>query len=145
MFISQETPEERDARLLQVIANTAYRELEGAWCFEEFGFEAFPQRVSTSALALVRDEDVWSQLVPFDDSSAEKFGVFAFHFAPDLDNSGFVGWLASHLKAKFGTGVFVICGQNSGRGGIFDYWGCPLELRESIFEEIRALRMKHHA
>ena len=47
--------------------------------------------------------------------------------------------LASHLKTKFGTGVFVTCGQNSKDGGIFDYWGCPLELRDQVLTEVRAL------
>jgi hypothetical protein len=28
-----------------------------------------------------------------------------------VDNSGFVGWLASHLKAAIGTGVLVVCGK----------------------------------
>lgn len=55
------------------------------------------------------------------------------------DNSGFVGWLASHLKQKLGTGVFVTCGQNSNRGGIFDYWGCPAELGPSAIEEVKKL------
>jgi Family of unknown function (DUF6196) len=144
MFISQETSEARQARLLQVIARAHYRELEGAWIFDEFELDQFPQRVSERTVALVRDEEIWSQLIPSNDDTAEQFGVFAFHFEPNLDNSGFVGWLASHLKDKFGSGVFVICGQNSSRGGIFDYWGCPLELRDQMFQEIRRLRTQHH-
>jgi hypothetical protein len=51
----------------------------------------------------------------------------------------FVGWLANHLKDKFGTGVFVTCGQNSSRNGIFDYWGCPINLKEQIIQEIKKL------
>ncbi|WP_436025877.1 DUF6196 family protein [Trinickia sp. LjRoot230] len=27
-------------------------------------------------------------------------------------STSFVGWLATHLKNRFGTGVFVTCGQN---------------------------------
>ena len=61
------------------------------------------------------------------------------HFDPALDNSGFVGWLASHLKAVLGTGVFVVCGQNGARGGIFDYWGCPIRVADAVFGEVRAL------
>jgi len=56
-----------------------------------------------------------------------------------LDNSGFVGWLATHMKRSLGTGVFVVCGQNSARGGIFDYWGCPYAIRDSFFREIEGL------
>ncbi len=58
--------------------------------------------------------------------------MFCFHFPDGLDNSGFVGWLATHLKETLGTSVFVICGQNSDRGGIFDYWACPLNLGDEV-------------
>ncbi len=67
------------------------------------------------------------------------FAIWRFHFPQGADNSGFVGWLATHLKTRIGTGVFVICGQNSNDGGIFDYWGCPWELRDSVLSEVRAL------
>ena len=73
-------------------------------------------------------------------TSPDAFAVFSFHFTPGLDNSGFVGWLASHLKAVTGTGVLVVCGQNSGRGGIFDYWGAPLPVASRVVAEIRRLR-----
>jgi hypothetical protein len=66
--------------------------------------------------------------------------VFGFHFVAGLDNSGFVGWLASHLKARLGTGVLVICGQNSNRGGIFDDWGVPWAAGEAAVAEIETLR-----
>lgn len=67
------------------------------------------------------------------------FKVFSFHFKGCSDNSGVVGWLASHLKKALGSGVFVTCGQNSNQGGIFDYWGCPLELGSKAIEEVRLL------
>ena len=71
--------------------------------------------------------------------SVDSFGVFCCHFPPDVDNSGFVGWLATHLKRRFGTGVFVICGQNLSRGGIYDYWGFPFELSAQIKVELSSL------
>lgn len=74
-----------------------------------------------------------------DDPTAELFAVWRFHFPAGADNSGFVGWLASHLKTLFGTGVFVVCGQNSADGGIFDYWGCPWALRDQVFAELDRL------
>lgn len=70
----------------------------------------------------------------------EPFGLFRFHFPPGVDNSGFVGWLATRLKRELGTGVFVVCGQNSKRGGIFDYWGYPATLRDDVRRIIDALR-----
>ena len=77
---------------------------------------------------------------PGDLAADERFALFSFHFPPGLDNSGFVGWLATHLKRRLGTGVFVICGQNSDRGGIYDYWGCPAQLRVAAEQALRDLR-----
>ena len=68
-----------------------------------------------------------------------EFKIFSFHFKDCADNSGFVGWLASHLKTELGTGVFVTCGQNIKRGGIYDYWGCPIEISEDVVSEIKKL------
>jgi len=65
--------------------------------------------------------------------------VYTFHFDNGADNSGFVGWLASLLKRELGTGVFVTCGQNSNRGGIFDYWGSPAELGEKAIQTVKNL------
>lgn len=44
-----------------------------------------------------------------------------------------------HLKTQFGTGVFVVCGQNSADGGIFDYWGCPWSLRDEVINAVQQL------
>jgi ribonuclease BN (tRNA processing enzyme) len=102
-------------------------------------FDELKNKAKSTALASVRDEEVWSQLIPSQDTTKELFKVISFHFPENLDNSGFVGWLASHLKQKLGTGVFVTCGQNSNRGGIFDYWGCPYSIEKNFVEEIASL------
>ncbi len=108
--------------------------------FFEFGRADFPGAVLADALAIVRDDECWSQLAPARGGDGEQFTIFSFHFSDGMDNSGFVGWLASHLKQTFGTGVFVICGQNSKKGGIYDYWGCPIELAGDVRAELEALR-----
>jgi len=138
--ISHESAEEVDVRLRRVIAEASFKIYEGTFVFEEFPLECFHANFRENALALVRDNEVWSQLVPSKDSSKEFFSIFSFHFDGCIDNSGFVGWLASHLKTKLGTGLFVTCGQNTKRGGIFDYWGCPSELEDKVLEEVRLLR-----
>ena len=138
--ISHETLEAADDRLRKVIAKADLKIYAGFFAFEEFPMETFKSNVREDALALVRDNKVWSQLVPSSDKSLELFSVFSFHFDDCADNSGFVGWLASYLKMKLGTGVFVTCGQNTKRGGIFDYWGCPPEIKESVLEELHCLR-----
>ncbi|HVH30907.1 MAG TPA: DUF6196 family protein, partial [bacterium] len=67
--------------------------------------------------------------------------------AADLDASGFVAWLATHLKRTVGTGVIVICGRDQ-RGevlhpasqGVFDYWACPAQFGDRVMAEIASLR-----
>lgn len=137
--ISHETTEQTEQRLRRVIAEARLRVYPGKYAFVEFTPDQFPAAVQADALALVRDDKVWSQLVPSHDTGKEQFGLFRFHFPAGADNSGFVGWLATHLKNRFGTGVFVTCGQNSADGGIFDYWGVPGELADDVFDEVKRL------
>jgi hypothetical protein len=137
--ISHEGPQEIERRLRRVIQETRLTVYDEAYAFEEFPIAAFKEHADVAALALVRDDEVWSQLVKASADSAEPFAIWRFHFPNGADNSGFVGWLATHLKTRFGTGVFVVCGQNSGDGGIFDYWGCPWELRETVLGEVKSL------
>jgi hypothetical protein len=70
---------------------------------------------------------------------SDAFVLWRFHFPTGVYNSGFVGRLASSLKNRFGTGVFVTCGQNNQDGGIFDRRGCPWALRDEIIQYIREL------
>jgi len=140
MYISQEAPDQTHARLSRVLAESEFVVHERPYTFVEITVSRFPEELLPVALAFVRDEDVWSALVPSSSSEQEQFVVFGFHFTPGLDNSGFVGWLASHLKARLGTGVLVVCGQNSQRGGIFDYWGAPLSVSGRVIAEIEQLR-----
>ncbi|MBC2657012.1 hypothetical protein H7A76_16360 [Pseudomonas sp. MSSRFD41] len=137
--ISHEAARDTERRLLHVITEAHVRFFPGTYAFLEFPLSSFPGAVHPDALALVRDDKVWSQLVPCADFEQELFTVFRFHFPEGADNSGFVGWLAMHLKQKFGTGVFVTCGQNRDEGGIFDYWGVPASLGSDVFAEIQAL------
>ena len=141
MYVSQETPQQTDRRLRAVLAAATWRTYDAPYAFAETPrVGAEPIALAPGALALVVDEEVTSQLVPSDDEAAERFAIFRFHFPAGVDNSGFVGWLAAELKARLGTGVLVVCGQNSARGGIFDYWGCPLSQREAVLAEVRRLR-----
>jgi hypothetical protein len=139
--VSIETRAQTDARLCAVMRQARVRIYERPYCFREFAAADFPAAVDAKALALVRDADRWSQLVPYDGSDEEAFGIFSFHFPPNLDNSGFVGWLATHLKEAFGSGVLVVCGMNRDDGGVFDYWGCPTSIAPSVFDEIRKMNL----
>jgi hypothetical protein len=139
--VSVETPQQTEDRLRRVIALADLVVHDGVWCFEEFPADQ-PPALTSATLAVVRDSESWSRLVPSsgEHQEPERFGVFSFHFPAELDNSGFVGWLATHLKTELGTGVFVICGSNRSRGGIYDYWGCPIDLLDEATAVIRALR-----
>jgi len=141
MYVSRESAEETDHRLLGVAAATHIEVLEGEWWFEEFLHDEFADRIRPDAIALVRDGDGWSQLAPVraDDRPTERFRLWCSHFPPNLDNSGFVGWLATRIKRKTGSGIFIVCGQNSARGGIYDYAGCPAGVADTVLGEIRAL------
>jgi hypothetical protein len=137
--VSHETREQTERRLLAVTSQARLQTYAGGYAFLEFPLAEFPTAVRADALALVRDDVVWSQLVPCDDPAEERFGLFRFHFPAGADNSGFVGWLASRLKQKFGTGLFVTCGQNREDGGIFDYWGVPIALAAEVIAEVERL------
>jgi Family of unknown function (DUF6196) len=137
--ISQETSTETEARLRRVIQLARLTLWDTPHAFVEFPRAAFRERADPDALAFVRDETVWSMLVPAPPGAPEPFAIWCFHFPAGVDNSGFVGWLAIHLKTRFGTGVFVTCGQNTGDGGIFDYWGCPWALRAAVFDALKRL------
>ena len=140
VHISSETPEETHARLLKVISEATVTWYDGAYVFEELPLTG-ETPLTPEILALVRDDQVWSRLVPAPpDAPGERFGLLRFHFPEGLDNSGFVGWLATHLKRELGTGMFVVCGHNGEQGGIFDYWGFPEELTDQVIAEITRLR-----
>lgn len=138
--VSRETPVQTRARLRTVIADAEVTVFDSAWCFVESPLDE-PPRLDVDVRAVVRDDECWSALVPDDGSDAvrERFGLLSFHFPPGLDNSGFVGWLAGELKERLGTGLFVVCGSNSDHGGIYDYWGCPVELLDDVVAVVRLL------
>jgi hypothetical protein len=138
MYISHETQEQTEDRLRTVIKQATLKVFPGPYCFKEMALDQYS--FDPEALAIVRDDEVWSSLVPATTDKTENFKIFRFHFTPGLDNSGFVGWLASKIKRELGSGVFVVCGQNSSKGGIFDYSGCPFEMAERVLALINNLR-----
>lgn len=146
MDISPETPEQTRRRLLRVMAHARVDVLSGDHTFAEFPAAQFSAHLASSlaadALALVRDRNVWSALLPApaQTPAQDRYAVVSIHFVPDIPNSGFVGWLASELKQQLGTGVFVICGQNSADGGIFDYWGIPRSVADQAVGIIHAMQ-----
>ena len=138
MYISKETSLQTEERLKKVIRSAKFELFEKDYYFKETPVEKF--QIEKEALAMVRDNQAWSYLIPSRNNETENFRIFSFHFSDGLDNSGFVGWLASKIKKELGTGVFVVCGQNSKNGGIFDYWGVPPQIAEEVINLINSLR-----
>ena len=137
--VTQETPEEASIRLRRVLTQSRVEVMPGSYAFIEYPAGDGIAAARPDAIAVVRDDAVWSQLVPYSDSDQECLAMFRIHFPEGIDNSGFIGWLSSHLKKRFGTGVFVICGHNRKDGGIFDYWGIPLEVAPAVWGELAVL------
>jgi len=135
----QETANEMQARLLEVIAHADFDVLAGLYAFAPLTDGATPRKDS---LASVRDGGVWSELVPVDDTAAPMaFRIFSFHFDPGLDTTGFVGWLHSHLTRSTDTEHIVLCGHSArgARGRIFSYWGCPAANATRVITDVSAL------
>ena len=146
MDVTPETPEHTRKRLLRVMAHARVDVLAGDYTFVEFPLAQFPAHLAANlaseALALVRDHAVWSALVPASASTKaeNRYAVVCLHFAPDIPNSGFVGWLASEFKQQLGTGVFVVCGHHAADGGVFDYWGIPGSVAPQAVSLIHAMQ-----
>jgi hypothetical protein len=134
--ISEERQVETERRLRAVLRAAQVEHLEGTWCFERVIGDA-----PRDALATVRDVDGWCALVPAGEDPKEPFGVTLTTFSPEIENSGYVGWLATAIKRRLGSGVFVICGDNSRRGGIFDYIGYPAEIGDAVRALVDELQM----
>jgi hypothetical protein len=126
---------ETERRLRAVIRAAEVAHLEGVWCFRRFRGDPPP-----GALATVRDDAGWSALVPDAAEAGERFRITRTTFSSALENSGFVGWLAMTIKQRLGSGVFVVCGHNPERGGIFDYWGYPTGVAGAVRGLIDGLR-----
>jgi hypothetical protein len=139
MHVVQEDPAATDARLKAVCRESTVEQMPGVYAYRQFEASEFASQGDAEALALVRDGARWSQLALVDDAGGETLAVFSIHFPAAIDNSGFVGWLASLLKARHGTGVIVVCGLNDARGGIFDYWGVPEGVADRVWETLREL------
>ena len=77
MYISFETEDEKERRLRKVIKKSDFKVYEGTYYFEEFALKEFSQKANENALALVRDDEVWSQLVPSSDEKEELFVIFS--------------------------------------------------------------------
>jgi hypothetical protein len=133
--ISHECPVESERRLLAVLRAAEVVHLEGSWSFRRDLDGAPPE-----AIATVRDDAGWCVLAPATSDPGERFGVTLTTFPTGVDNSGFVGWLATTIKRRLGSGVFVVCGDNPGRGGIFDYLGYPIQIANEVRGLIDDLR-----
>ena len=126
LHVSHESAAATEERLLSVARRAEVSHLDGGWRFEA------ADGLRDDAIAMVRDADGWCALVPAVDDADDVAAISLITFPVDVDNSGWVGWLASLLKQELGTGVFIVCGDNPERGGIYDYLGYPLAMANSV-------------
>ena len=140
-----ESAEQMHARLCSVIAAAQFEALSQPYAWEQV---SEPSRVSTNALALVRDGSAWSALAAVPPNTAGAYRILVFHFAEGSNASGFVAWLAGIMKKEAGTGVLVVCGFDARATpalwqtslGLFDYWGCPWDRGDEVAALVDRLR-----
>lgn len=76
VYISHESTGQTQARLQCVLAQAEMLILPDPHAFVEVSASRFPVELVTQAIAFVRDEDVWSALVPSSNPKDERFVVF---------------------------------------------------------------------
>ena len=142
-----ESAEQMHARLCSVIAAARFEALSQPYAWEQV---SEPSRVSTNALAVVRDGSAWYALAAVPPNTAGAYRILVFHFAEGSNASGFVAWLAGIMKKEAGTGVLVVCGFDARATpalwqtslGLFDYWGCPWDRGDEVAALVDRLRRK---
>ena len=80
MDIKNEKSEQTHERLLKVIASAEFKVFEDTYIFDEFPIDKFPKRANPTAIAYVREEYVWSQVVPSTDTSKQLWKTLRFRF-----------------------------------------------------------------
>src|SRR5262245_53480110 len=144
-IIMLESAEQMHARLCSVIAAARFEALSQPYAWEQV---SGPSRVSTNALAVVRDGSAWYALAAVPPNTAGAYRILVFHFAEGSNASGFVAWLAGIMKKEAGTGVLVVCGFDARATpalwqtslGLFDYWGCPWDRGDEVAALVDRLR-----
>ena len=131
-----ETFEEQNLRLIQAFSNSDVNFLSGSYDYEEFNSTELNLKFNKNALALIRDDSRWSQLINVDKG---PFSVFSIHFNGVDDVNGFVGWFASLLKEKLGIGLIVFVGSNSLKKGVYDYYGVPIDRILDVEREMKLM------
>jgi len=134
-----------EARLLGVISWSRFEVLrdDHVWAPMSPG-----QAPAGEAIACVRDGDIWNQFIPASSTArGQRYRVVSFHSKEGTDASGFVAWLAAHLKRSAGTGSVVICGKDRRDTpelfktslAVFDYWCCPIAAGDKFVAVMRSL------
>src|SRR6266536_4757375 len=99
--VSHERAVESERRLQAVLCAAEVEHLVGTWCFRRFSGD-----IPAGALATVRDADGWCALTPASGRGTdERFALTVTTFDSVIENSGFVGWLATTIKRRVGSGV----------------------------------------
>ena len=135
-----ETPSRTEARLRAVLRAAEVDILRALYAWEPLPDGSFPGGIKSEAVALTRDQDGWSQLVPATGTPrTESWALFCFHFGPSARTDGFTDWFAGYLRRRVGSRVMVANGLNGREGGLYGYWGVPARQREQVIRELAIL------
>ena len=133
-----ETPSRTEARLRDALRSAEIRLLEPAYAWTLV--EDFPSQVSDEAVALAKDEDGWSQLVPAPGARvAEGWALIRFRFGDGSNIDGLTDWLAAFLRRRVTPRLMIASGLSQRTGRLYLYWGVPPALREQVMREIDIL------
>jgi hypothetical protein len=142
MVPPNESPIDLHRRLLRATAASRFVELPDDHGWMPLAAGQAPQ---ASAIACVRDDDVWHQLLPVAASHpGPRMCVVSFHFPEHISSAGFIAWMAAWLREEADTGVVVIGGRDKsaspgldqGSFGVFDYWCCRADNRRRFVDAI---------
>jgi hypothetical protein len=137
LHVSHETRQGTALRLRNVLHRADLTHIGGDWALLPYG-----QVAPAGAIATILGEDGWSALMPAGVDALERFGLTLIRFPTGMDNSGFLGWLATIIKRRVGCGVFAVCGNSPRWGGIFDYLGYPLAVAGDVHLLLDHLRRR---
>jgi hypothetical protein len=142
MVPPNESPNQSHQRLLKATAASRFLELP-----HDYGWVPLTpgQAPDATAIACVRDDDVWHQLSPVAElHQGPRMCVVSFHFPDHISSAGFIAWMAAWLRQEADTGVVVIGGRDKsasvgldqGSFGVFDYWCCGADNRRRFVDAI---------
>jgi hypothetical protein len=149
MTMIEENAEQRESRLLRVIAGAKFEILPTDYVWTPLDSL---QSLNDQAITCTRDGDKWFQLIPAASfEEVQRYRVVSFHFKEGLYAGGFVPWLAAQVERWAGIGgMLVFTGKDQRENwatwttswATFTYWCCGAAAGERFIAVIQDLIRK---